>query len=144
MTEPRDSKITLTYSSKWNDMSSRSGFIWNESIPEESLTMVLSEPEDLAVYQVFRWYIKFLRYLGYCDKVIHRGLANCLFDEGISDDELLEIGKEYGFVTESDFYDKVEEESRKKVKTREEWELLEKTGCPMGTVEIINDVNCHE
>jgi len=32
MTEPRDSKITLTYSSKWNDMSSRSGFEWGESL----------------------------------------------------------------------------------------------------------------
>jgi hypothetical protein len=40
MTEPRDSKITLTYSSKWNDMSSRSGFVWGETIPEESLILM--------------------------------------------------------------------------------------------------------
>ena len=119
MTEPRDSKITLTYSSKWNDMSSRSGFEWGESIPEESMTMVLPDPEDLTVYQLFRWYLKFLRHLGYSDKVIRMGLANQLFDEEVTDDDLREIGKEYGFITDSDFYDKVEEEINKKTEEKE-------------------------
>ena len=119
MTEPQDSKITLTYSSKWNDMSSRSGFEWGESIPEESMTMVLPDPEDLTVYQLFRWYLKFLRHLGYSDKVIRRGLANQLFDEEVTDDDLRELGKEYGFITDSDFYDKVEEEINKRTETKE-------------------------
>jgi hypothetical protein len=139
MTEPRDSKITLTYSSKWNDMSSRSGFEWGESIPEESITMVLPDPEDLTVYQLFRWYLKFLRHLGYTDKVIRKGLAQHLFDDDVTDDDLREIGKEYGFVTESDFYDKVEEEAKKKVQAKEEWERLKKTQGPMGTVGFINN-----
>ena len=139
MTEPHDSKITLTYSSKWNDMSSRSGFEWGESIPEESMTMVLPEPEDLTIYQVFRWYLKFLRHLGYSDKVIRRGLAQHLFDEVVTDDELREIGKECGFITESDFYDKVEEEAKKKVEAKEEWDRLKKTEGLMSTVEFINN-----
>ena len=139
MTEPRDSKITLTYSSKWNDMSSRSGFEWGESIPEESITMVLPDPEDLTVYQLFQWYLKFLRHLGYTDKVIRKGLAQHLFDDDVTDDDLREIGKEYGFVTESDFYDKVEEEAKKKVQAKEEWERLKKTQGPMGTVGFINN-----
>ena len=139
MTEPRDSKITLTYISKWNDMSSRSGFEWGESIPEESITMVLPDPEDLTVYQLFRWYLKFLRHLGYTDKVIRKGLAQHLFDDDVTDDDLREIGKEYGFVTESDFYDKVEEEAKKKVQAKEEWDRLKKTEGPMGTVEFIDN-----
>jgi len=135
MTEPRDSKITLTYSSKWNDMSSRSGFQWGESIPEETMFMVLPEPEELNIYQLFKWYIKFLRHLGYSDKVIRKGLANHLFDEAVTDDDLREIGKEYGFITDSDFYDKVEEESKKKVEAR----MASQTEVPMGTVEFLNN-----
>jgi len=139
MTEPRNSKITLTYSSKWNDMSSQSGFLWGESIPEESLTMVLPEPEDLTIYQLFKWYIKFLRHFGFNDKLIRRGLANHLFDEVVTDNELREIGKEYGFVTEYDVDAKVEEEAKKKVEAKEEWDRLKKTEGPMGTVEFINN-----
>jgi len=139
VTEPRDSKITLTYSSKWNDMSSRSGFLWGESIPEESMTMVLPEPEELTVYQLLKWYIKFLRHFGFNDKLIRMGLANQLFDEVVTDDDLREIGKEYGFVTESDFYDKVEEEAKKKVEAKEEWDRLKKTEGPMGTVGFIDN-----
>jgi hypothetical protein len=120
-------------------MSSRSGFEWGESIPEESITMVLPDPEDLTVYQLFRWYLKFLRHLGYTDKVIRKGLAQHLFDDDVTDDDLREIGKEYGFVTESDFYDKVEEEAKKKVQAKEEWERLKKTQGPMGTVGFINN-----
>ena len=139
MTEPRDSKITLTYISKWNDMSSRSGFLWGESIPEESMTMVLPDPEDLTIYQLFKWYIKFLRHFGFNEKLIRRGLANHLFDEGVTDNELREIGKEYGFVTEYDVDAKVEEEAKKKVQAKEEWDRLKKTEGPMGTVGFIND-----
>ena len=139
MTEPRDSKIELKYSSKWNDMSSRSGFEWGESIPEESLSMMLPYPEDLTIHQLMSWYIKFLRHFGFNNKVIHKGLANHLFDEVVTDDELREIGKEYGFITESDFYDRVEEEAKKKVEAKEEWERLKKTEGPMGTVEFINN-----
>jgi len=139
MTEPRDSKITLTYSSKWNDMSSRSGFEWGESIPEESMAMVLPEPEELTIYQLLKWYLKFLRHFGFNDELIRRALANHLFDEVVTDDDLREIGKEYGFITDSDFYDKVEEEAKKKVEAKEEWERLKKTQGPMGTVEFINN-----
>jgi hypothetical protein len=139
MTEPRNSKITLTYSSKWNDMSSRSGFLWGESIPEESLTMVLPEPEELTIYQLLKWYLKFLRHFGFNDKLIRMGLANHLFDEIVTDDELREIGKEYGFVTEYDVDAKVEEEAKKKVEAKEEWDRLKKTEGPMGTVEFINN-----
>ena len=139
MTEPRDSKITLTYSSKWNDMSSRSGFEWGESIPEESMAMVLPEPEDLTIYQLFKWYLKFLRHFGFNDKLIRRGLANHLFDDFVTDDDLREIGKEYGFITESDFNDKVEEEARKKLEAKEERDRLKKTEGPIGTVEFINN-----
>jgi hypothetical protein len=120
-------------------MSSRSGFQWGESIPEESMTMVLPEPEDLTIYQLFQWYLKFLRHFGFSDKVIRRGLANHLFDEVVTDDDLREIGKEYGFVTESDFYDKVEEEAKKKVEAKKEWDRLKKTEGPMGTVEFIDN-----
>ena len=139
MTEPRDSKITLTYSSKWNDMSSRSGFEWGESIPEESMTMVLPEPEELTIYQLFKWYIKFLRHFGFNDKLIRRGLANHLFDEVVTDDDLREIGKEYGFITDSDFYDKVEEEAKKKVQAKEEWDRINSMQSPIGAVEFINN-----
>ena len=135
MTEPRDSKITLTYSSKWNDMSSRSGFEWGESIPEETMFMVLPEPEELNIYQLFKWYIKFLRHFGYSDKVIRKGLANQLFDEAVTDDDLREIGKEYGFVIESDFYARVEEEAKKKVEAR----MASQTEVPMGTVGFIDN-----
>jgi len=120
-------------------MSSRSGFEWGESIPEESMSMVLPEPEDLTIYQLLRWYLKFLRHLGYSDKVIRKGLANHLFDEVVTDDELREIGKEYGFVTESDFYDKVAGEAKKKIEAQEEWARLKKTEGPMGTVEFLNN-----
>jgi hypothetical protein len=139
MTEPRDSKITLTYSSKWNDMSSRSGFEWGESIPEESMTMVLPEPEELTIYQLFQWYLKFLRHFGFNHKTIRRGLANHLFDEVVTDDELREIGKEYGFVTESDFNDKVEEEAKKKVEAKEEWDRINSMQSPIGAVEFIKN-----
>ena len=139
MTEPRDSKIELKYSSKWNDMSPRSGFEWGESIPEESMTMVLPEPEDLTIHQLMSWYLKFLRHFGFNSKVIRKGLAHHLFDEVVTDEELREIGKEYGFITESDFYDKVEEEAKKKVEAKEEWDRLKKTEGPMGTVEFINN-----
>ena len=139
MTEPRDSKITLTYSSKWNDMSSRSGFLWGESIPEESMSMVLPEPEELTIYQLFRWYLKFLRHFGFNEKTIRRGLANHLFDEVVTDDELREIGKEYGFITESDFSDKVEEEAKKKVEAKEEWDRINSMQSPIGAVEFINN-----
>lgn len=120
MTEPRDSKITLTYSSKWNDMSSRSGFVFGESIPEESMTMVLPEPEELTIYQLFQWYLKFLRYFGFNNKSICMGLANHLFDEFVTDDELREIGKNYGFVIESDVDARVEEEVKKKLEAKKE------------------------
>jgi len=120
-------------------MSSQSGFLWGESIPEESLTMVLPEPEDLTIYQLFKWYIKFLRHFGFNDKLIRRGLANHLFDEVVTDNELREIGKEYGFVTEYDVDAKVEEEAKKKVEAKEEWDRLKKTEGPMGTVEFINN-----
>ena len=139
MTEPRDSKITLTYSSKWNDMSSRSGFLWGESIPEESMAMVLPEPEELTIYQLLKWYLKFLRHFGFNDKLIRMGLANHLFDEVVTDDELREIGKEYGFVTESDFHDKVEEEAKKKVQAKEEWDRINSMQSPIGAVEFINN-----
>jgi len=139
MTEPRDSKITLTYSSKWNDMSSRSGFEWGQSIPEESMTMVLPEPEDLTIYQLFIWYVKFLRHFGFSDKLIRKGLANLLFDEEVTDDDLREMGKEYGFVTESDFHDKVEEEVKKKVQAKEEWDRINSMQSPIGAVEFINN-----
>lgn len=139
MTEPRDSKITLTYSSKWNDMSSRSGFEWGESIPEESMAMVLPEPEELTIYQLLKWYLKFLRHFGFNDKLIRMGLANHLFDEVVTDDELREIGKKYGFVTESDFHDKVEEEAKKKVQAKEEWDRINSMQSPIGAVEFINN-----
>ena len=139
MTEPRDSKITLTYSSKWNDMSSRSGFEWGESIPEESMAMVLPEPEELTIYQLLKWYLKFLRHFGFNDELIRRGLANLLFDEEVTDDDLREMGKEYGFVTESDFHDKVEEEVKKKVQAKEEWDRINSMQSPIGAVEFINN-----
>jgi hypothetical protein len=139
MTEPYDSKITLTYSSKWNEMSSRSGFEWGESIPEETMFMVLPGPEELTVYQLLKWYIKFLRHFGFNDRLIRMGLANQLFDEVVTDNDLRELGKEYGFVTESDFYDKVEEEAKKKIEEKEEWDRLKKTQGPMGTVEFIDN-----
>ena len=139
MTEPRNSKITLTYSSKWNDMSSRSGFEWGESIPEESMTMVLPGPEELTIFQLLRWYLKFLRHFGFNDKAILKGLANQLFDEFVTDDDLREIGKEYGFVTESDFNDKVEEEVKKKVQAKEEWDRINSMQSPIGAVEFINN-----
>jgi hypothetical protein len=120
-------------------MSSRSGFLWGESIPEESLTMVLPEPEDLTIYQLFKWYLKFLRHFGFTDKLIRRGLANQLFDDDVTDNDLREIGKEYGFITDFDFYDKVEEEAKKKVEAKEEWERLKKTEGSMSTVEFINN-----
>jgi hypothetical protein len=133
MTEPRDSKITLTYSSKWNDMSSRSGFEWGESIPEESLSMVLPYPEDLTIHQLLSWCLKFFRHFGFNDKVIRKGLAHHLFDEVVTDDDLREIGKEYGFVIESDVDARVEEEAKKKLEAKEEWDRLKKTEGPMDT-----------
>ena len=139
MTEPRDSKITLTYSSKWNDMSSRSGFEWGESIPEESMTMVLPEPEELTIYQLFKWYLKFLRHFGFNDKVIRKGLANHLFDTVVTDDELREIGKDHGFITESDFFDKLEEEAKKKVEAKEERDRINNMQNPVNALEFINN-----
>jgi hypothetical protein len=123
-----ESNLTLIYKSKWEDQGRGTGFIFGETIPEQTITMELPDVDELTSVQVTRWFIQFLGALGYNTRCIQKGLAENLFAEGISREEQEWLSKEYELTFNEDL-DKYYTD-RKEVEA--EWDRINRG--PMDTV----------
>ena len=135
--ESNEAKLTLHYESKWNDTGKYSGFIFGETIPEQQLMMVLPEVDELTAIQILRWFIQYLGAMGHSNRNIQKGLAECLFQDGISKEEEMWLSKEYDLTFNEDL-DKYYE-TRKEAEA--EWERINKNRGPMGTVITTGECN---
>jgi hypothetical protein len=120
--EAVESKLTLHYESKWNDCSKHNGFIYGESIPEQQLTMVLSGPDELTSIQILRWFIQYLGAMGHSTRGIQKGLAECLFQDGITKEEQMWLSKEYDLT----FNEDLDKYYKDRKESEEEWERINK------------------
>lgn len=128
--EALESKLSFYYESKWNDCSKHNGFIYGESIPEQQLIMMLPEPDELTSIQILRWFIQFLGAMGHSTRGIQKGLAECLFQDGITKEEQMWLSKEYDLTFNEDL-DKYYKERKE---AEEEWDRINKNRGLMGTV----------
>ena len=135
--EACESRLTLHYESKWNDCSKHKGFIFGETIPEQQLMMVLSDPDELTSIQILRWFIQYLGAMGHSTRNIQKGLAECLFQDGITKEEEQWLSKEYDIT----FNENLDKYYRERKEAEEEWERINKNRGPMGTVITTEESN---
>ena len=128
--EAVESKLSLYYESKWNDCSKYKGFIYGESIPEQQLMMVLPDPDELTSIQILRWFTQYLGAMGHSTRGIQKGLAECLFQDGITKEEQMWLSKEYDLTFNEDL-DKYYKERKE---SEEEWDRINSNRGPMSTV----------
>lgn len=133
--EAQESKLSLHYESKWNDFSRHTGFIFGESIPEQQLTMVLKDPDELTSIQLLRWFIQYLGAMGHSTLGIQKGLAECLFRDGITTEEQAWLSKEYDLT----FNEDLDKYYKGRKEAEEEWDRINENRGPMGTVLEEND-----
>lgn len=120
--QAQESKLSLHYESKWNDCSKKNGFIYGESIPEQQLTMVLPGPDELTSIQILRWFIQFLGAMGHSTRGIQKGLAECLFQDGITKEEQMWLSKEYDLT----FNEDLDKYYKDRKESEEEWDRINK------------------
>ena len=120
--EAQESKLSLHYESKWNDLSRHTGFICGESIPEQQMTMVLSNPDELTSIQILRWMIQYLGAMGHSTRGIQKGLAECLFQDGITKEEQMWLSKEYDLT----FNEDLDKYYKGRKEAEEEWDRISK------------------
>lgn len=125
-----ESIIKLTYTSRWESQGRGTGFILGETIPEQTITMELPDPDELTSVQLVRWFIQFLGALGYNTRVIQKGLAENLFADGISREEQEWLSKEY----ELTFNEDLDKYYTDRKETEAEWDRINSNRGTMGTV----------
>jgi hypothetical protein len=125
-----ESNLTLVYKSKWERQGKGTGFIFGETIPEQTITMELLDVDELTSVQVTRWFIQFLGALGYNTHVIQKGLAENLFADGISCEEQEWLSKEYDLT----FNEDLDKYYTNRKETEAELDRINKNRGPMGTV----------
>lgn len=134
-----ESIVKLTYTSRWESDGRGTGFIFGETIPEQTITMELPDVDELTSVQVTRWFIQFLGALGYNTRVVQKGLAENLFADGISREEQEWLSKEY----ELTFNEDLDKYYTNRKEAEAEWDRINKSCGPMGAVftpqELTND-----
>lgn len=125
-----ESNLKLVYTSKWERQGKGTGFIFGETIPEQTIMMELPDVDELTSVQVTRWFIQFLSAIGHNTRVIQRGLAENLFADGISREEQEWLSKEY----ELTFNEDLDKYYTNRKETEAEWDRINKNRGSMVTV----------
>jgi len=125
-----ESILKLTYTSKWESYGRGTGFIFGETIPEQTIMMELPDVDELTSVQVTRWFIQFLSAIGHNTRVVQKGLAENLFADGISREEQEWLSKEY----ELTFNEDLDKYYTNRKETEAEWDRINQNCGPMGTV----------
>ena len=122
--------LKLTYTSKWECQGKGTGFIYGETIPEQTIMMELPDVDELTSVQVTSWFIQLLGALGYNTHVIQEGLAENLFADGISREEQEWLSKKY----ELTFNEDLDKYYTNRKETEAEWDRINKNQEMMETI----------
>ena len=117
------SSLSISYKSKWESLSSRSGYDSDMFLPEEEMEFKLPESSDINTKQLFQFFKKVMLAMGYSEKSIATGAMGIVFN--CDGDEAMQraMCEHFDLTLNEDLQDKYQEFK----KTEAEWDRINKT-----------------
>jgi hypothetical protein len=114
--------ISISYTSKWESLSSRSGYDSDMFLPEEKIEFTVPDASDLNTKQLFQFFKKVMLAMGYSEKSIATGAMSIVFN--CDGDEAMQraMCEHYDLTLNEDLQDKYEEFK----KTEAKWDRIGK------------------
>lgn len=116
------SSLSISYKSKWESLSSRSGYDSDMFLPEEQMEFTVPDASDLNTKQLFQFFKKVMLAMGYGEKSIATGAMSVVFN--CDGDEAMQraMCEHFDLTLNEDLQDKYEEFK----KTEAEWDRIDK------------------
>jgi len=117
------SSLSISYKSKWESLSSRSGYDSDMFLPEEEMEFKLPESSDINTKQLFQFFKKVMLAMGYAEKSIATGAMSVVFNPDGDEAMQRTMCEHFDLTLNEDLQDKYEEFK----KTEAEWDRINKT-----------------
>ena len=117
------SSLSISYKSKWESLSSRSGYDSDMFLPEEEMEFKLPESSDINTKQLFQFFKKVMLAMGYSEKSIATGAMSVVFNPDGDEAMQRTMCEHFDLTLNEDLQDKYQEFK----KTEAEWDRINKT-----------------
>lgn len=102
------SSLSISYKSKWESLSRKSGYDSDMFLPEEQMEFTVPDASDLNTKQLFQFFKKVMLAMGYLEKSIAVGAMSVVFNG--DEDEAMQkaMCDEFDLTLNEDLQDKFE------------------------------------